>query len=414
MIDRVAAAWHLATGSFTPYLRPFWDADDRALVSRFLAGDALASEVDAFEAACRADGTHAAVVDSGRSAIRLALTAGDLRPGDEVALPSFSCFGVIAPVVASGLAPVLVDVDETFNISLAAVTAVASDRLRAVIVPHLGGLVGADAAAIAAWARARGVLVIEDAAQAYGHPEAGTFGDLVVYSTGVGKPLFGPGGGWVTTSDARLAEVLEARTWLGPDRAAADLRVRAFLEHFGDRLVSRGWTVIRDAIAARTRPSVADPETPALPPTRPTGLDAALARRQMARIGDIVAAQRRWLTFWRDRLLHVGLSSLTLPPATSIGLKVWASFDGPAAADEARRVKRALRAAGVEMETAYTPLHLRAPFANVRRGPLQTTERLWRHVFMLPSRPNLGEADRARFERAIESVARQPSGRLAR
>lgn len=414
MIDRLAATWRLATGSFTPYLRPFWDAEDRALVSRFLAGDTLAAEVEAFEADCRAGGAHAAVVDSGRSAIRLALMAGGLRPGDEVILPSFSCFGVIAPVVAGGFTPVLVDVDETFNISIAAVAAATGDRVRAVILPHLGGLVGADAAAIAEWARARGVLVIEDAAQAYGHPEVGTFGDLVVYSTGVGKPLFGPGGGWLTTADARFAEVLEARTWLSPDRAASEQRVRAFLEHFGDRLVSRGWTVIRDAIAARTRPSVADPETPAAQPTRPSGLEAALARRQMTRITEIVTAQRRWLTFWRDRLLHVGLSSLRLPPPGSIGLKVWASFDGPEAAGEAVRLRRALRAAGVEVETAYTPLHRRAAFASVRRGPLDTTERIWRHVFMLPSRPNLGDADRARFERAIETVAGRANAGIAR
>jgi dTDP-4-amino-4,6-dideoxygalactose transaminase len=414
VIDRLAATWHLATGAFTPYLRPLWDREDRALVSRFLAGDDLAGEVEAFEAACRVGGLHAAVVDSGRSAIRLALMAGGLRAGDEVALPSYACYGVIAPVVAANLAPVLVDVDETLNISLDAVMAAASNRLRAVILPHLGGVVGADAGAIAGWARAHGVLVIEDAAQAFGHPDAGRVGDLVVYSTGVGKPLFGPGGGWVSTRDARFAEVLEARTWLAPDRAVAAERVRAFLDHFGDRLVTRGWTVIRDAMAARTRSSVVDPETPAPPPTRPTGLEAALARRQMARIDEIVAGQRRWLTFWRDRLTHAGLPALRVPPASSIGLKVWASFDGPDAAGEAGRLKRALRAAGVEIESAYTPLHLRPPFATARRGPLATTERLWRHVFMLPSRPNLGDADRARFERAIAAVARHAPARPPR
>jgi dTDP-4-amino-4,6-dideoxygalactose transaminase len=404
VIDRLEATWRLATGSFTPYLRPSWDDEDRHLVERFLGGGDLASEVEALESECQRGDARAFVVDSGRSAIRAALEARGLQPGDEVVLPSFSCYGVVAPVVACGLSPVLVDVDETFNITLDAVMAAASDRLRAVILPHLGGLVGRDARAIAEWAHARQLFVIEDAAQAFGHPDVGRLGDVVVYSTGVGKPLFGPGGGWLTTRDPELAGRLATQSRSAADRDMVLKRVQSFLGAFGDDLVRRGWTVIRDAVAARTRPSVADPDTPAVAPTRPGGIEAALARRQVGRIDAFVATQRQWLTFWRNGLAAAGLRTARVPPPESTGLKVWASFDGPDASSEATRCKRALRAAGVEMESAYTPLHLRQPFTTARRGSLTTTERLWPHVFMLPSRPTLDAEDRARFERALAAV----------
>ena len=412
MIDRVTATLRMAAGRFTPFLLADWDADDRALVEGFFAGDDLGAEVAAFEEACRArsDGVVRAV-DSGRAAIRIALDLLDLQPGDEVALPSYSCYGVVAPVVAAGLAPVLVDIDDTFNISAASVVSAASSRLRAVVLPHFGGLPAPDAATIATWARAREIAIIEDAAQAFGHPAIGRLGDVVVYSTGIGKPLFGPGGGWVVARRADLSLRLAGRALPRPTLSSTDGRVRRFVNAFGDRLMRRGWRVLADAVNARTGVMAASPEADWSEPTGMSGIEAALARRQMARIDRNVERQRRWLAYWRDRLAKANLTSLHLPPDDTIALKAWASFDGPTAAPDADRLKRTLLAEGVEVESAYTPLHRRPPFDGVRRGSLETTDRRWRHVFMLPTRPNLDESDRRRFDRAVATLTGRPRPR---
>jgi dTDP-4-amino-4,6-dideoxygalactose transaminase len=411
VIDRVVAAIRFASGSFTPFLLPLWDDADRALVDRFLSGDNLDDDRRRFEADRQpASGGVALAADSGRSAIRLALEAGGLRRGDEVALPSYSCFGVVAPVLALGLAPVFVDVDDTFNISMAGVESVASPRLKAVIVPHLGGLLARDAAAISAWARARDMLVIEDAAQAFGHPGVGRFGDLVVYSTGIGKPLFGPGGGWVAAERESLARALATRALPTATRASTEARVRAFVAQFGDRMMARGRMVVGEALRARiSRGAEPDASSAAVDPARMSGIEAALARRQVDRIDHTVHTRRTWLSFWRASLASADLPSLRLPPEETIAVKVWAAFEGATAAADAARLKRALRAAGVEVEAAYTPLHLRAPLGHCRRGALTTTDRLWRHAFVLPARPNLAEADRRRFERACAAVRRRQS-----
>src|SRR6266487_3734511 len=147
---------------------------------------------------------------SGTAALALALFALGVGPGDEVLVPALS-------FIASGLAPlhqlavpVFVDIDPvTFNIDPAAAAASITSRTAAILAVHLHGL-PADMAAIDQLARAHGLAVIEDAAQAHGATwrgrKVGGLGQAGAFSLQVTKNLPTCGeGGLLTTGSAEVA-----------------------------------------------------------------------------------------------------------------------------------------------------------------------------------------------------------------
>jgi dTDP-3-amino-3,4,6-trideoxy-alpha-D-glucose transaminase len=172
----------------------------------------LGHELEAFEAefATYCETGHAIGVSSGTEAIVLALRALEIGPGDEVVVPANSFIATAEAVSLVGATPRLVDVDPaTHLITAELVEAAIGPRTRAVIPVHLMGST-VDMAPIVEIARAAGLYVIEDCAQAHGARYAGqrvgTFGDLGCFSFYPTKNLGAWGdGGAVVGSDAGLA-----------------------------------------------------------------------------------------------------------------------------------------------------------------------------------------------------------------
>jgi dTDP-4-amino-4,6-dideoxygalactose transaminase len=156
---------------------------------------------------------HAVGVSNGLDALRLALLALDIGPGDEVILPANTYIATALAVSSVGARPVLVDCEpETYNLDPAHLPAALTPRTRAVIPVHLAGR-PVEMERIMAFARGAGLAVIEDAAQAhggaYGERRCGSLGDIGCFSFYPSKNLGAYGdGGAVTTNDARLAERL--------------------------------------------------------------------------------------------------------------------------------------------------------------------------------------------------------------
>ena len=175
----------------------------------------LGAEVEAFErefaAFCGAD--QAVGVANGLDALHLALRAMGVGPGDEVIVPSNTYIATWLAVSHVGAMPVPVEPDpHSFNIDPARVEAAITPRTKALIPVHLYGR-PADLDALLAIARAHGLKVLEDAAQAHGAcyrgRRIGAHGDAVAWSFYPGKNLGALGdGGAVTTNDAALAERL--------------------------------------------------------------------------------------------------------------------------------------------------------------------------------------------------------------
>lgn len=185
-------------------------AVERVLASsRFiLGGEGQALEQ---ELAARCGVRDAVGVASGTDALRLALTALGVGPGDEVITSAFSFVASASTILQVGARPVFVDIDlDTFALDAAAVERAITPRSRAIIPVHLYGH-PAELDRLAAIARAHGLALLEDAAQAVGASYAGrpvgAWGDAACLSFYPTKNLGACGdAGMVVTDRADVAE----------------------------------------------------------------------------------------------------------------------------------------------------------------------------------------------------------------
>jgi len=177
----------------------------------------LGPEVEALEKnfSSYLDVKHAIGVSSGTDALLIALMAIDIKPGDEVILPTFSFFATAGVVARMNAVPVLTDIDPvTFNIDPNDIEKKITKKTKAIISVHLYGQ-SADIASIMELAKKHSLKVIEDGAQAIGVEykdgrKVGTIGDIGCYSFFPSKNLGGFGdGGLVVTNDDALAERLK-------------------------------------------------------------------------------------------------------------------------------------------------------------------------------------------------------------
>jgi dTDP-4-amino-4,6-dideoxygalactose transaminase len=156
---------------------------------------------------------HAVGMSSGTDALLCALMTLGIGPDDEVITTPYSFFATAGCIARIGARPVFVDIDPaTFNLDVARVAAAVTDRTKAILPVHLFGQM-ADMDAVMAVAAPRGLLVIEDAAQAIGATwrgrPAGSIGTLGCFSFFPSKNLGGLGdGGMIVTQDEALAEKL--------------------------------------------------------------------------------------------------------------------------------------------------------------------------------------------------------------
>lgn len=157
---------------------------------------------------------HAIGVSSGTDALLLALMACNITSGDEVITTPFTFFATAGSIVRLGAIPVFVDIDPfTYNIDVTKIASVITKRAKAILPVHLYGQC-ADMDIILEIARARGLRVIEDAAQAIGAvykgKNAGTMGDIGCFSFYPSKNLGGYGdGGMLATDDDELADFIK-------------------------------------------------------------------------------------------------------------------------------------------------------------------------------------------------------------
>ncbi len=189
---------------------------ERAAIERVLSrgvlsgGDALEARAFEREFAAFVGAKHALLTHSGTSALQLALAAAGVGAGDEVIVPAYSFVATALCVLQQGAIPRFVDVrPETGNLDPALLAAAIGPRTKAIMPVHVHGC-PADMDPILEIARARGLAVIEDAAQAHGARyrgrSAGTMGLAAGFSLQSSKNLSAGEGGVLVTDDAALLE----------------------------------------------------------------------------------------------------------------------------------------------------------------------------------------------------------------
>lgn len=195
---------------------------DSAVLDTLASGAYVSGpKVDAFEQSFAAftGAKEAVALNSGTSALHLALLALEIGPGDEVIAPAMTFVATVAAIRYTGATPVLVDADPlTWNVDPAAIEREITPRTKAIIPVHLHGRM-ADMDAIMGIAAQHGIPVIEDAAQAHGASwqgrGAGTIGAIGCFSFYPGKNLgaCGEGGGAVTNDAALAGRMRKLRDW---------------------------------------------------------------------------------------------------------------------------------------------------------------------------------------------------------
>jgi len=258
------------------------DAATRVVASGWYV---LGAEVDAFERefAAYCGTRHAIGVANGSDALELAIASLELPPGAEVAVaPNAAMYATLA-ILANGLAPLFVDVDpQRATIDPRALAAALTPRTRAVVATHLYGAL-ADMDAILPLARARGLAVVEDCAQAHGATHggrrAGSFGTLACFSFYPTKNLgaLGDGGAVTTGDDALAVRVRQLRQYGWKEKYNVGVahgrnsrldEMQAALLRLKLPLVDR-WNARRRDIAARYGRGIRHPAIEVPPPPGP-------------------------------------------------------------------------------------------------------------------------------------------------
>ncbi len=322
----------------------------------FIGGPVVKRFEQNFARFCSAQ--HAVGCSSGTSALHLALLAAGIGEGDEVVTVSHTFIATAEIVRPMGARVRFVDIDpDTFCMDPAQLEAALTPKVKAIIPVHIYGH-PADMGPILEIARARGIRVIEDAAQAHGakyHGKAvGSLAGLATFSFYPGKNLGAYGdAGMVTAESAEEAERMRSLSNHG--------RAEKYLHN------EEGYNYRLDGIQAAI-------------------LDVKL--RYLERWNE---ERRRAAKQYDERLKNV--SGVTIPKVASYAEPVYHLYVIRVAGRD--RVLNALREQGIDAGIHYpVPLHMQPAYKylGIREGSLPETERAGREVLSLPIYPEITEA----------------------
>ena len=185
--------------------------------AQYVLGEQVSNFEREFASYCGAK--EAIAVNSGTSALHLALLASGIGPGDEVITVPFTFVATVAAIRYTGAKPVFVDIaTDSYTMDVSRLEKVISRRTRAILPVHLYGQ-PADMDPIVETARRHDLLVIEDAAQAHGakyrNKPVGSLGDLACFSFYPGQNLgtYGEGGAVVTNNPVFARKIRMLRDW---------------------------------------------------------------------------------------------------------------------------------------------------------------------------------------------------------
>jgi len=334
--------------------------------SQFALGPEVAAFEKEFAAYCST--SDAIGVNSGTSALHLALLAAGVGPGKEVITTPFTFVATVAAIEYAGATPVYVDIDsQSYNLDPKKLESAITAKTKAILPVHLYGQ-PADMGPILDIARARSVAVIEDAAQAHGAEyegqRAGSLADLACFSFYPGKNLgaYGEAGSVVTANPDYAKTVRLLRSWGESRRYYHDLR------GFNYRM---------------------------------EGLQGAILRVKLRHLERWTEARRAHATLY-DRLLKD--SGVVTPRQMSYARHVYHVYAIRTPNRDA--LVDALNAADIQYGIHYPiPIHLQRAYRDSRygEGDFPVAEQVAREVLSLPIYPEL---QRSQIEEVCKVVVR--------
>ena len=310
---------------------------------------------DAF--ATRWNVKHAVAVNSGGSALLLALWSLGVRPGDEVIMPAFTMVATAGAVTQCGATPVFVDSEPgTGNIDVSLIEEKISRRTKMILPVHIYGH-PCDMDPIRQLARDYGLLLVEDAAEAHGAlyrgRPVGTLGNAGCFSFYANKIITSGEGGMIVTDDDQLAHRVRHARAYDFDEA----------RHFWHK--SLAWNL------------------------RMSALEAAVGRAQLERLDELVDRRRRNAAYYTEGLGDLATPLDTKSYATSVS---W--MHGVLLRDQEERdgLMEHLARNGVETRTFFLPMHQQPVYKSADSFPV--AEDLGRRGLYLPSSSHLSDEDK--------------------
>lgn len=361
------------------------DAAREAVLSGWIS---QGPQVAAFERefAALVGAPHACAVSNCTTALHLALLALGVGPGDEVITASHSFIASANSVRYCGATPVFVDIDPaTYNLDPECVADAITERTRAILAVHQMGM-PCDLTSLVALANRHGIALIEDAACAIGsqiniHGEwdliGRPHGAMACFSFHPRKVITTGEGGMLATSDPDQDRKL--RLWRQHAMDVPDT-----VRHGSPRVIFENYLFVGFNY-------------------RMTDMQAAVGRKQLERLPDLIARRRAVAARYRELLGN--LEGLTLPYEPEWARSNWQSYCVrlPDRVDQ-RTVMQNLLDQGIATRRGIMCAHREAPYAsNEQRHDLRQSELAQDHSILLPIYAQMVEDDQVRVANALRS-----------
>jgi dTDP-4-amino-4,6-dideoxygalactose transaminase len=322
--------------------------------TQFVLGDEVQTLEQEFSAYCEAQ--HSVAVNTGTSALHLALLAAGIGPGDEVITVPFTFVATVAAIDYTGAKAVFVDVDPvSYTIDVNQIEQAITDSTKAILPVHLYGQ-PADMDPILDIARRHNLVVIEDAAQAHGAEykgrRVGSLGDMGCFSFYPGKNLgaYGEGGMLVTNNPDYERRARMLRDW-GQER-----RYHHVLKGYNYRM---------------------------------DGIQGAILRVKLRYIEQWTEARIHHAGQYSSLLTDADLKTPVVMPYSRHVFHIYA-----VRVQNREALQAALKEEGVSTGIHYPiPVHMQTAFADLgyQAGDFPVAERVANEVLSLPMYPELSE-----------------------
>ena len=310
---------------------------------------------DGFAKTCNVK--KAVAVNSGTSALEIALRASGIKKGSEVILPTNTFSATAAVVVIIGAKPVFADMDpETLCINADNVRKHLTSKTKAVLAVHIGGLVCPEIEQIKKICDDHGLCLIEDAAHAQGsllnNKSAGSFGRAGCFSFYPTKIMTTGEGGMITTDDSRMAE------------KAAIFRDQGKESFSSNTIVEVGYN------------------------WRMNEISAAIGLSQLRRLPEFIKRRNEIAKYFDQELPRIsGIKPLDVPRNALSNYYKYIAFLSPEISRDG--FKQKLREKGVKLsgEVYWPPLHMQPIYSRllkVKEGDFPATEEACRRMICLP------------------------------
>ena len=325
------------------------------------------------------DGVNVAALSAGTAALHLGLILLDVQPGDEVICQSMTFSASANPIAYLGATPVFVDSEpETWNMSPEFLAAAIEDRLakgkkvKAIIPVQLYGM-PVNMEEISAIAKAYGIPVLEDAAEALGSSingkMCGTFGDISALSFNGNKIITTSGGGALVAHDAAIVEKSRFLSTQARDQAP----------HYEHSHIGYNY--------------------------RMSNICAGIGRGQMEVLQQRVERRRAIYDWYRQEMEGMpGISFVAEPEGYYSNRWLTTILIDPEKAGGLTRetLRLAFEARNIESRPLWKPMHMQPVFEKYPYFGYGLSEKLFEQGLCLPSGSNLTEADLARIKAVLQ------------